>query len=66
MTNDASNDETMAIVEMSKRLEYMATIVFEESLEIPDGIRTLADFRRWTYCRRLSRNEAYRLYQRAD
>ncbi|MEX2140597.1 MAG: Uma2 family endonuclease [Pirellulales bacterium] len=28
----------------------MATIVFEESLEIPDGIRTLADFRRWTYC----------------
>jgi Uma2 family endonuclease len=28
----------------------MATIVFEESLEIPDGIRTLSDFRRWTYC----------------
>jgi Uma2 family endonuclease len=27
----------------------MATIVFEEGLEIPDGLRTLADFRRWTY-----------------
>jgi Uma2 family endonuclease len=27
----------------------MATIVFEEGLEIPDGIRTLADFRRWAY-----------------
>jgi Uma2 family endonuclease len=27
----------------------MAAVVFEESLEIPDGIRTLADFRRWTY-----------------
>ena len=27
----------------------MATVVFEESLEVPDGIRTLADFRRWTY-----------------
>jgi Uma2 family endonuclease len=26
----------------------MATIVFEESLEIPDGIGTLAGFRRWT------------------
>jgi Uma2 family endonuclease len=27
----------------------MAAVVFEESLEIPDGIRSLADFRRWTY-----------------
>jgi hypothetical protein len=27
----------------------MATIVLDEGLEIPDGIRTLADFRRWTY-----------------
>lgn len=26
----------------------MATIVFEEGLEIPDSIRKLADFRRWT------------------
>jgi Uma2 family endonuclease len=27
----------------------MATIVLEEGIEIPDGIRTLADFRRWTH-----------------
>jgi Uma2 family endonuclease len=27
----------------------MATILLEEGLEIPDGIRTLADFRRWTH-----------------
>ena len=27
----------------------MATIVFAEGLEIPDGIRTLEDFRHWTY-----------------
>jgi Uma2 family endonuclease len=27
----------------------MATIVIEESLEVPDGICTLTEFRRWTY-----------------
>jgi Uma2 family endonuclease len=27
----------------------MATTLFEDSLEIPDGIRTLADSRRWTH-----------------
>ncbi len=27
----------------------VATIILDEAIEIPDGIRTLADFRRWTY-----------------